>query len=103
MNQIFCIVVFVERVDFQGCICNIMGHVLNKFFSSVIDMCLSAFRNQAEITGLLLSKGANINALNNGGCSTLHVAVNKQQVRCVRVLLAHKCDINIQVRHIPSF
>ena len=47
---------------------------------------------------MLLSKGAKINALNNGGCSTLHVAVNKQHSRCVRVLLRHKAQVNIQVR-----
>ena len=54
-------------------------------------------RNQPEVLQLLLSKGAKINALNNGGCSTLHVAVNKQHVACVRALLNHGCDVNIQV------
>lgn len=46
---------------------------------------------------LLLKKGAQINALNNGGCSTLHVAVNKQHAECVRILLKNKCNVNIQV------
>ena len=54
-------------------------------------------RNQPEITELLLQKGALVNALNKGGCSTLHVAVNKQHVKCVQVLLKHKADVNIQV------
>lgn len=46
---------------------------------------------------LLLQKKANINALNNGECSTLHVAVNKQHLDCVRVLLKHRANVNIQV------
>ena len=46
---------------------------------------------------LLLKKGAAIDALNNGECSTLHVAVNKQHLDCVRVLLQHKANVNIQV------
>jgi len=45
---------------------------------------------------LLLDNGANINAVNNGGCSTLHVAVNKQHLDCVKVLLDRGCDVNIQ-------
>lgn len=48
---------------------------------------------------LLLKKGAQINALNNGGCSTLHVAVNKQHAECVRILLKNKCNVNIQVNN----
>ncbi len=55
------------------------------------------FRNQPEICELLLSKGANIDAVNNGGCSTLHVAVNKQQIKCVKTLLRHRCNVNTQV------
>ena len=47
---------------------------------------------------LLLKKGAIIDALNNGECSTLHVAVNKQHLDCVRVLLQHGANVNIQVR-----
>ena len=53
--------------------------------------------NQPEICEFLLSKGARINTVNKGGCSTLHVAVNKQQVKCVKILLRHRCDVNIQV------
>lgn len=45
---------------------------------------------------LLLSRGASINAVNNGRCSALHVAVNKQHVQCVRVLLRYHCDVNLQ-------
>lgn len=46
---------------------------------------------------LLLQKKADINALNNGECSTLHVAVNKQHLDCVKVLLRHRANVNIQV------
>lgn len=45
---------------------------------------------------LLLSRGAAINAVNNGKCSALHVAVNKQHAQCVKVLLRHHCDVNLQ-------
>jgi len=58
--------------------------------------------NQADVTEFLLSKNAQVNAVNKGGCSALHVAVNKQQLRCVHVLLKHKCDPNKQVRVIGS-
>lgn len=46
---------------------------------------------------LLLQKKADINALNNGECSTLHVAVNKQHLECVKVLLTYRASVNIQV------
>lgn len=52
--------------------------------------------NQPEIMELLLSRGAAINAVNNGKCSALHVAVNKQHVQCVRILLRYNCDVNLQ-------
>ena len=54
------------------------------------------FRNQPEVMELLLSRGAPIDAVNNGRCSALHVAVNKQHAGCVRVLLRHACDVNLQ-------
>lgn len=57
----------------------------------------SAFGNQPSVMELLLTKGANINALNKGGCNTLHVAVNKQYVKCVRVLLEPPGRVNIRV------
>jgi E3 ubiquitin-protein ligase mind-bomb len=44
-----------------------------------------------------LQKNSNINCTNKNGCTTLHVAVNKQHVNCVKVLLKFKCDVNIQV------
>ena len=57
---------------------------------------LSACRNQPEIMKILLDNSANVNAINDGGCSTLHVAVNKQHLDCVKVLLNYNCNVNIQ-------
>ena len=64
-----------------------------------VDMLLFHFshRNQPEVTQYLLSKGAKKNAVNQGHCSCLHVAVNKSYTECVRILLRHKCDVNLQV------
>ena len=45
---------------------------------------------------MLIQKSANINSVNNNGCSPLHVAVNKQHVNCVKILLKYKCDSNVQ-------
>lgn len=52
--------------------------------------------NQPEVMELLLSRGATINAVNNGRCSALHVAVNKQHAQCVKMLLRYHCDVNLQ-------
>ena len=41
-------------------------------------------------------RGAPINAVNNAKCSPLHVAVNKQHLDCVRTLLRHGPDVNLQ-------
>lgn len=70
----------------------------------IIDMCVSCvygvfhFSNQAEIARLLLSKGANVNLLNNSMCTALHIAVNKGFTDMVRVLTEHSADVNLQVR-----
>lgn len=56
----------------------------------------AAFGDQPEIMELLVSRGADVNAVNRGRCSALHVAVNKQHVLCVSTLLDHKIDPNIQ-------
>lgn len=53
-------------------------------------------RNQPEIMKLLLSRNAQINAINQGKCSALHIAVNKQQSTCVKLLLRYGCDVNLQ-------
>ena len=44
----------------------------------------------------MLQKNININAVNKNGCTALHVAVNKQHINCVKVLLKYKCEVNIQ-------
>ncbi|XP_067951566.1 E3 ubiquitin-protein ligase MIB2-like [Watersipora subatra] len=56
----------------------------------------SAYLNQPDMLKLLLERGSNVNAVNEGGCSTLHVAVNNQHLNCVKVLIEHDCDVNIQ-------
>lgn len=59
-------------------------------------MFLFRCSNQPEIMELLLSRGAPMNTMNNGKCSALHVAVNKKHVQCVKFLLRHQCDVNLQ-------
>jgi len=53
--------------------------------------------DQADVMLLLLQYGAQVNAVNSSQCSALHIAVNKQHVRCVQALLRHGCDVNVQV------
>lgn len=57
---------------------------------------ICTFSNQPEVMELLLSRGAAIDSVNNGKCSALHVAVNKQHSECVRTLLRHGCNVNLQ-------
>uniref|UniRef100_A0A8C5ASF1 RING-type E3 ubiquitin transferase n=1 Tax=Gadus morhua TaxID=8049 RepID=A0A8C5ASF1_GADMO len=52
--------------------------------------------NPAEIARLLLSKGANVNLLNNSMCTALQIAVNKGFTDVVRVLTEHAADVNLQ-------
>ncbi|XP_043266609.1 E3 ubiquitin-protein ligase MIB2-like [Venturia canescens] len=56
----------------------------------------AAFGNEPEVMEFLLSLGAPNDAVNNGRCSALHVAANIQHSGCVRVLLCHGCDVNLQ-------
>jgi len=56
------------------------------------------FSDQAEVMGLLLQSGAQVNAVNSSQCSALHIAVNKQHLRCIQVLLHYGCDVNVQVK-----
>jgi len=63
-----------------------------------LSMVVFRFSNQADITRLLLSKGANVNLLNNSMCTALHIAVNKGFTDVVRVLTEHSADVNLQVR-----
>lgn len=51
---------------------------------------------------MLLSKGANVNLLNNSLCTALHIAVNKGFTDMVRVLTEHSADVNLQVRRPDS-
>jgi len=38
-----------------------------------------------------------MNSVNKAKRTSLHVAVIKQLPDCVRVLLKHRCDVNVQV------
>lgn len=66
--------------------------------SLALSLSLRPLSNQAEIARLLLSKGANVNLLNNSLCTALHIAVNKGFTDMVRVLTEHSADVNLQVR-----
>lgn len=68
----------------------------NREVNYVTNLLLRSNSNQPEVMELLLSRGAAINAVNNGRCSALHVAVNKQHAQCVKVLLRYHCDVNLQ-------
>jgi len=63
-------------------------------------VCVLHYSDQADVMSVLLQSGAHVNAVNSSLCSALHIAVNKQHVRCVQVLLRHGCDVNVQVRRI---
>ncbi|XP_067951560.1 uncharacterized protein [Watersipora subatra] len=78
-----------------------MRRLLNLSHVEIGDDCdtalhYSAYLNQPDMLKLLLERGLNINAVNEGGCSTLHVAVKSQHLDCVQVLIEHDCDVNIQ-------
>jgi len=62
----------------------------------LIDLCV-CFSDQPDVMLILLQAGADVNALNMSQCSALHIAINKQHVHCVRVLLQYNCDVNVQV------
>jgi len=55
-------------------------------------------RNKPVVMELLLKKSTSaMNVVNKAGRTSLHVAVCKQHVDCVRVLLNYHCDVNVQV------
>jgi E3 ubiquitin-protein ligase mind-bomb len=59
----------------------------------------ACFGNQPDCILLLLSKGADINSINSTGCSSLHIAINKQLLICTKRLLEHQqppIDVNLQ-------
>lgn len=45
---------------------------------------------------LLLHHGADINAVNKGSCTALHISAHKQPVNCVTLLLSRGADVNVQ-------
>jgi E3 ubiquitin-protein ligase mind-bomb len=57
----------------------------------------AAYGNQPAVMELLLKKStAAMNTVNSNSRTSLHVAVCKEHVECVRVLLAYKCNVNTQ-------
>jgi E3 ubiquitin-protein ligase mind-bomb len=64
---------------------------------ALICIYIYIYSGQPEVMLLLLQTGADVNALNTSQCSALHIAINKQHVHCVRVLLQYNCDVNVQV------
>jgi len=57
--------------------------------------------NKPAVMELLLKKSTTgMNVVNKNKRTSLHVAVCKQHVDCVRVLLNYHCDVNLQVRRI---
>ena len=55
------------------------------------------FRNRPEILEMLLQHGANVNLKNDEKSTALHLAVAKQQVKSVALLLKYKADVRQQV------
>lgn len=49
-----------------------------------------------QVMEMLLHHGANINAVNKGRCTALHIAAHKQPIHCVSLLLTRGADVNIQ-------
>lgn len=60
-------------------------------------MCASMM-GHANICNILLDHGANINAQNNRGVTSLHVAINKKEINVVKTLISRGCDIYITTR-----
>jgi len=60
--------------------------------------CIFCYSNKPGVMELLV-KGctSGMNLVNKAGRTSLHVAVCKQHVDCVRVLLKFHCDVNVQV------
>ena len=56
------------------------------------------FRDQPKVLSYLLRRGADANTVNTAHCTALHVAVNKQLVECVRILLNESPTIDVNVQ-----
>lgn len=46
---------------------------------------------------ILIERGTQLDSQNNDGNAALHVAASNQYTECIRVLIHHGCDVNIQV------
>ncbi len=55
------------------------------------------FRCNHEIIDMLIERGIQLDSQNLSGWTALHYAVFQQQPECMRKLIHHGCDINIQV------
>ena len=56
-----------------------------------------SFRSDPMILELLIAKGAQLDSRDHIGRTALHFAVNLEGSECLRLLIHHGCDINIQV------
>ncbi|XP_073976711.1 E3 ubiquitin-protein ligase mind bomb 2 isoform X2 [Rhodnius prolixus] len=56
----------------------------------------AAFGNQPAVMEYLLESGADVNSINANHCTPLHVSVSKKHIGCVRVVLKHFPDLNLQ-------
>ncbi|KAK2550882.1 Integrin-linked protein kinase [Acropora cervicornis] len=59
----------------------------------------SAREGQGAVFDLLLSRGARVTALNDGGDSGLHLAASKGNKGIIQRLLKHKCPVNGVNKH----
>jgi len=57
----------------------------------------SAYRDNAEVLSLMLSKSGDANVVNFKLRSVLHVAVYEESLQCVDVLLQHSASTTAQV------
>ena len=46
---------------------------------------------------MLVDEGVQLNSRNDEGKTALHIAVNQRAVDCIRLLIQHGSNVNIQV------